>query len=413
MRWWVILAVFFITTNNYLDRIMVNVLSPVILKDLNFTELEFGYVNSAFQFTYALGYLLMGRYVDFAGTRKGYSVAIVLWSLAAGLHATAQRWFDLSLLRAMLGFGEGGNFPAAIKAVSEWFPKRDRAFATGIFNAGTNVGAMVGPPLFVWMNYHFGWRLCFLITASTGFLCLVLWRLIYRLPREHPRANAAEIALIESDPEEPIARKMGWSEVLQFRAAYGFLLAKFFSDPVWWFYLTWLALYFTTVRHMSLKEIGWALPVIYLAADLGSVAGGWISGWFMRRGMPNGRARKLTMAIFAFCMPLAACSVIMPEIWQAVLLISLATASHQGWSANLYTAASDVFPKSAIASVIGMGGFFGSMSAVVFTALLPGWIITHFGYKPIFVMMGAFHPIGWLFIHFLMGKMEPVTEKPR
>ncbi len=407
-RWWILALLFILTTNNYLDRIVINVLSPVILEDLKFDKQHFGYVSGAFQFTYAIGFLIMGKLIDRYGTRKGYSIAIVWWSVSAGLHALSRSWLDLGFWRGMLGLGESGNFPAAIKAVSEWFPKKDRAFATGIFNAGTNVASMVGPPMFVWMNAHYGWRACFYITASTGILCLIAWWGFYRLPREHFGVNEAELAIIESDLDERAEAKMGWSEALRFKQTYGFAIAKFLSDPVWWFYLTWLALYFKEARGLSLEQIGWALPVIYLMADFGSVMGGWVSGFLMRQGWSNEKARKATMAFFALCMPIAATAVMVPQTWLAVALISVATAAHQGWSANLYTTVSDVFPKNAVASVIGIGGFFGGIGGVIFTSLLPGYIITHFGYTPIFIMMGGFHIIAWFFAHFLMGRMQKI-----
>lgn len=409
-RWWILGLLFLITLNNYLDRILLGILSPVILEDLHFTKLEYGYVNAAFQAAYAGGFLLMGWWIDRVGTRRGYAGAVTLWSLAAGLHALSTHWLHLGIWRALLGLGESGNFPAAIKAVTEWFPKRDRAFATGIFNASTNVAVMVGPPLFVWMNAHLGWRACFLITASTGALCLALWWAFYRLPRQHRWVNEAELAIIESDPEEKSEARVSWAQALRIRQTYGFALAKFFSDPVWWFYLTWLTLYFKEARGLSLEQIGWALPVIYLMADFGSVFGGWVSGFLIRCGWPGGKARKLTMGVFALCMPIAATAVVAPKTWMAVALISLATAAHQGWSANLYTTVSDVFPKSAVASVTGLGGFLGGLGGVVFTALVPGFVITHFGYFPVFVMMGSFHLIGWACVHIFLGDMRKLGE---
>ncbi len=410
-RWWILALLFLITTNNYLDRIVLGILSPVILDDLHFTKLEYGYVNAAFQGAYAVGFLMMGWVIDRLGTRKGYAIAITMWSLAAGLHSLSRSFMQLAFWRAMLGLGESGNFPAAIKAVTEWFPKKDRAFATGIFNAGTNVATMIGPPLFVWMNSHFGWRTCFFITATSGLVCLVLWWVFYRLPREHKWVNPDELALIESDVDERVEARMSWGQALRIRETYGFALAKFFSDPVWWFYLTWLALYFKEARGLSLEQIGWALPVIYLMADFGSVAGGWVSGFLIRRGWPNGKARKVTMGVFALCMPVAATAVAVKETWMAVALISLATAAHQGWSANLYTTVSDVFPKNAVASVIGIGGFLGGMGGVIFTALLPGYLVMHFGYFPLFVMMGGFHLIAWVVVHIYLGDMRKLTDR--
>jgi ACS family hexuronate transporter-like MFS transporter len=403
---------FLITTNNYLDRIILGILSKDIMQDLGFGKIEYGWITWAFQISYAVGFLLMGKLIDTKGTRFGYAVAIAWWSLAAGLHALSQKWLDLGFWRAMLGLGESGNFPAAIKAVSEWFPKKERAFATGIFNAGTNVATMMGPPLFVWMFAHFGWRACFLITASSGTLCLAAWWFLYRLPGDHASVNAAELALIRSDPDETQEPSISWKRALQLRETYGFALAKFFSDPVWWFYLSWLPLYFQEARGFTLAEVGWALPVIYLMADVGSVAGGWVSGYLIGRGWPNGKARKTTMGLFALCMPVSAFAVVMEQTWLAVALISLATSAHQGWSANLYTTVSDCFPKSAVASVTGIGGFMGGLSGAIFTGILPGYIITWFGYIPMFVIMGTFHLIGWLCVHVFLGKMEKVRIEP-
>lgn len=405
-RWAILAILFIITTNNYLDRILLGILSPVIMQDLGIDKVAYGYINSAFQLTYAIGFLLMGKLVDRHGTRIGYSVAIIFWSVAAALHAFSRSALHLGIWRGLLGLGESGNFPAAIKAVSEWFPKKDRAFATGIFNAGTNVATMIGPPLFVWMNSHFGWRDCFLITASTGLICLLLYWFYYRVPSEHRNVNPAELAYIHGDPEEAVQVRIGWFQALRYRETYGFALAKFFSDPVWWFYLTWLVLYFKEARGLSLEQIGWALPFIYLMADFGSVMGGWVSGWLMRHGWPHAKARKATMAFFALCMPVAACAVIVPNVIAAIVLISIATSAHQGWSANLYTTVSDVFPRGAVASVTGIGGFLGGMGGVIFTALLPGYIITWFGYGPMFVIMGSFHLIGWLCMHTFMGSMD-------
>lgn len=409
-RWTILALLFLITTNNYLDRILLGILSPVILEDLGIDKVAYGYINSAFQFTYAIGFLLMGRLIDRRGTRIGYSFAIAFWTVAAALHALSRSAFQLGIWRGLLGLGESGNFPAAIKAVSEWFPKKDRAFATGIFNAGTNVATMIGPPVFVWMNAHFGWRDCFLITASTGIVCLLLYWIYYRQPGEHHHVNKSELAYIHSDPDERVQAQIGWLQALKYRETYGFALAKFFSDPVWWFYLTWLTLYFKEARGLSLEQIGWALPFIYLMADFGSVMGGWVSGWLMRRGWTHARARKATMAFFALCMPVAACAVLVPNVIVAIVLISIATSAHQGWSANLYTTVSDIFPRGAVASVTGIGGFLGGMGGVIFTALLPGYIITWFGYAPMFVIMGSFHLLGWLCVHTFMGQMQRVQE---
>jgi len=412
VRWWILALVFFATTINYLDRIVFSILIPVIREELHLTDRDYGFVNGAFQIAYTIGFLLMGRFVDRVGSRIGYSVSIAWWSLAAALHAFAGSALSLGFWRGMLGLGEAGNFPTAIKTVAEWFPKKDRALATGIFNAGTNVASMIGPPIFVHMSQAFGWRACFLITGATGFVWLVVWLLSHRDPERHPGVNRAELDYILSDRTADEAGggqpKIGMVEALEHRETWGFAVAKFLTDPVWWFYLYWLPPYLYDVRKFKLTEIGWALPVVYLMADVGSVGGGWISGWLMRKGWPNGKARKAAMLICASCMPVAAMAALVESPVAAIALISLATAAHQGLSANLYTTISDVFPKAAVASVIGVGGCAGGIGGFLFSSILPGLIVEHVGYKPIILTMGSFHLTGVYLLHRLMGEMRPI-----
>ena len=403
---------FFATTINYLDRIVFSVLIPVIRQELHINDTDYGLVNMAFQITYMIGFLFMGKLIDRVGTRIGYSVAIAWWSAAAVLHAAAKSALGLSFWRGMLGLGESGNFPAAIKAVAEWFPKKDRAFATGIFNAGSNVASMVGPPLFAWMVGSHGlgwdWRMCFVLTGTSGFLWLVVW-LTLRV-----RPNAEESAYIHSDaPDDTVMRKVSWSEALGYRQTWGFALAKFFTDPVWWFYLYWLPPYLFDVRKLDLKQIGWALPVVYLMADFGSVMGGWLAGYLIRRGWEHGKARKFAMLVCAMMMPIASLAAITENTVLAVGLVSLATSAHQGLSANLYTTISDVFPKNAVASVIGIGGCAGGLGGTLFSTSLAGIIVTHFGYTPLILGMGTFHLIGVLLVHKLMGDLRPLTIEER
>lgn len=411
-RWVVLAMLFFATTINYLDRIVFSVLIPVIRQELHINDTDYGLVNMAFQITYMIGFLFMGKLIDRVGTRIGYSVAIAWWSAAAVLHAAAKSALGLSFWRGMLGLGESGNFPAAIKAVAEWFPKKDRAFATGIFNAGSNVASMVGPPLFAWMVGSHGlgwdWRMCFVLTGTSGFLWLVVW-LTLRV-----RPNAEESAYIHSDaPDDTVMRKVSWSEALGYRQTWGFALAKFFTDPVWWFYLYWLPPYLFDVRKLDLKQIGWALPVVYLMADFGSVMGGWLAGYLIRRGWEHGKARKFAMLVCAMMMPIASLAAITENTVLAVGLVSLATSAHQGLSANLYTTISDVFPKNAVASVIGIGGCAGGLGGTLFSTSLAGIIVTHFGYTPLILGMGTFHLIGVLLVHKLMGDLRPLTIEER
>ena len=401
---------FFSTTICYLDRIVFSFLAPVIRKEVHLTDETYGYVTGAFQIAYMVGFLFAGKWIDRVGTRLGYAVAITWWSLAAACHAFASSALTLGFWRGMLGLGESGNFPAAIKSVAEWFPAKDRAFATGIFNAGANVASMVGPPMLVFMNERFGWRACFLITASVGFLWLLFWLLSYRTPEKHPGVNPAELDYIRSDaPKQDAEPGIGWVAALMHRETWGFAVAKFLTDPVWWFYLWWLPLYLADVRKLTLKEAGWAVPFVYLMADVGSVAGGWVSGFLIRRGWPLGRARKTAMALCACAMPISAMAVLAPGPVLAIGLVSLATAAHQGWSANLFTTTSDVFPKEAVGSVVGIGGCAGALGGVLFSSVIPGLVIARFGYKPVFLSMGLFHLTALLVVHRLMGQMKKVS----
>ena len=287
MRWWILALLFAATTINYLDRTIFSVLIPVIREQLHIDEHIYGYLTGAFQMAYTVGYLITGKVVDRFGTKIGYGAAAAAWSLAAALHATALGPLQLGGWRAMLGFDESANFPSCIKAVSEWFPPQDRAFATGVFNAGTNIASVIGPPMFVAMNQAYGWRACFLITASFGIVWLAAWWLIYRTP---PQVAADEATV-----------QVGWVEALTYRQTWGFALGKFFTDPVWWFYLFWLPLYFHDVRKFTMAEISWALPIVYFMSGLGSMAGGWFSGFLMRRGWSKSKARKTAMFVCAAC----------------------------------------------------------------------------------------------------------------
>lgn len=393
-RWWILTLLFLATTINYLDRIVFSVLIPVIRQEMHITDTDYGYINAVFQVFYTVGFAFMGGLIDKWGTKIGYSVSIAWWSLAAAGHVFARGPLGLSFWRSMLGLGESGNFPAAIKSVAEWFPKKDQALAIGIFNSGATISSIIGPPLFAWLVVEMGWRFCFLLTGGAGFIWLALWAMTPKPP------------VTKEDEKEP---KISWGQAIRYRETWGFAIAKFFSDPVWWFYLYWLPPYFFDVRKMNLKEIGWALPAIYLIAGLGGVVGGWLSGALIRRGWVPIRSRKVGMAVFALCMPIAACSVLMPDPIWAIALISLATAAHQGWSSNLYAVTSDLFPKNAVASVTGIGGCAGGFGGVLFSALIPGYVVTNFGYTPVFLAMGVFHLIGLIGAHFLLGKMQPVA----
>jgi ACS family hexuronate transporter-like MFS transporter len=409
-RWIILSLLFLVTTNNYLDRIVFSVLIPVIREDLHISTEYYGYINAVFQGAYTVGFLFMGKLVDRWGTRIGYAVSIIGWSVAAVLHSAARSAMQLGLWRGLLGLSESGNFPAAIKAVAEWFPRKDRALATGLFNAGTTIASIIGPPLFVWMAATLGWRTCFVITGGAGFVLVLIWWILYRLPEMHPSVNRAELAYIKSDADEAAdaASQIGWIAALGHKETWGFALAKFLTDPVWWFYLNWLPPYLFDARKFNLAAVGWAIPVVYVTAGVGSVAGGWLAGLLMRRGWRHSAARKGAMGLCACLMPLGAMAVLAPSPVLMIALIGIATAAHQGWSANLFSTTSDVFPKQAVASVTGIGGAMGGLGGVIFSSLLPGYIVSHFGYTPIFLLMGCFHLTALLIVQLLLGKMERV-----
>ena len=396
MRWWILFLLFLATLINYMDRTIFAVLIPVMRTDLHIDEHGYGWLTGSFLAAYTVGYLAMGRVVDRTGTKKGFGLAAAVWSVAAGLHATAMNTLQLAGFRGLLGFSEAGNFPAAIKAVAEWFPQEERAFATGIFNSGSNLASVVGPPVFVALDHAFGWRTCFLLTASLGLVWLVLWWASYRTPER-------------VEVEEKVVR-VSYKDALKHKETWGFALGKFLTDPVWWFYLFWLPLYLHDVRHMDDKSYARALSFIYFMACFGSLGGGWFSGFLMRRGWAKGKARKTAMLICAMAMPVAALGVVVSNLTLAIGLFSIATSAHQGFSANLFTTTSDVFPKSALGSVNGIGGCVGGLGGVIVAAIVPGYLIKLVGYTPLFLIMSSFYLIALFVLHKLMGDLRPIAQ---
>jgi ACS family hexuronate transporter-like MFS transporter len=389
LRWSILALLFFGTTINYLDRIVLGVLVPDIRLELQISNEAYGWITAAFQSAYTVGLLFMGGFVDRFGSRIAYAVAAIAWSAAAGLTVFARSAVQFAVWRGFLGLSESCNFPAAIKSVSEWFDEKDRAFATGVFNSGTNISAVIGPPVLVYLSRAYGWRICFLLTASLGIAWVAAWLWI------HPSVDKVGLAK---------SRGMPWWEAVALRETWGFAAGKFFSDPVWWFYLFWLPLYLHDVRKLDMQAVGWALPFIYVMASVGSVTGGWLSGLLIRRGWQPIRARKTVMLICACCVPVAAFGVVVPNAIHAILLFSLATAAHQGWSANLFTTVSDSVPPNAVGAVVGIGGFAGGLSGIIFSAIVPGYVITAFGYRPVFLGMAGFYFIGLFMLDRLMKK---------
>ena len=415
-RWLVCGLLFFATTINYMDRQILALLKPILDSELKWTNAQFGLVNTVFQFAYAIGLLVFGWLIDRFGTKIGYAISITAWSCAAIAHAAAGSVFGFGAARVALGLGEGGNFPSAIKAVAMWFPRRERAFATSLFNSGANVGAILAPAIVPWLAFTWGWQSAFVAVGVAGFFWLFLWLPFYDAPEKVKRLSPSELAHIHSDVEpKDTSSKVAWLDILAYRQAWGFIAAKFLTDPVWWFFLIWLPDYFKATRGLDIKKSWVHLVAIYSIVTVLSIAGGWFTGYLTRRGQSVTRARKTGMFIFA-CLVLPILAVTQASDWTAVFLIGLAGAAHQAWSANLFTTASDVFPKRAVASVVGLGGMAGSVGGMLFP-FFSGILLDRFkasgnitaGYAILFGICGSAYLIAFAINHILSPKFEPVT----
>ncbi len=404
-RWVICALLFFATTINYVDRQVLGILKTTLQGELGWSEIDYSNIAFAFTTAYAIGLLLVGRLMDWLGTRKGFSLAIIFWSVAAMAHAFVQSVMGFSAARFALGLGEAGNFPAAVKTVAEWFPKKERAFATGIFNSGSNIGAIVTPLIVPWITVAYGWRAAFLITGALGFVWLVFWLLLYRRPEEHKSLSKAELAYIQSDPPEPTT-KIPWLRLFPHRQTWAFAAGKFITDPVWWFYLFWLPDFLGKNYGLNLKTIGLPLIVIFLMADVGSIAGGWLSSAFIKRGWTINAGRKTAMLICALSVVPIIFAARAENLWTAVALIGLATAAHQGWSANLFTLTSDMFPRRAVGSVVGIGGMAGAIGGMLI-AKVAGYLLEFTGsYVPLFAFAASAYLVALLVIHLLVPRLE-------
>ena len=412
-RWRVCAMLLAATTINYIDRQVLGVLAPFLQDEIGWSEIQFGYIVMAFQGAYAIGLLCAGALIDRFGTRIGYALAISVWSLAAMGHALAASVAGFVVARFMLGLGEAGNFPAAIKTVAEWFPRRERAFAVGIFNAGSNIGAIVAPLMVPIVAAAWGWQAAFLCTGVLSAAWLVTWLVFYRTPDQHPKLSAAELAHIRSDPPEP-AVKVPWLQLLRHRQAWAFVAAKFITDPVWWLVLFWLGKFLASEYELSLAKIGLPMIVVYLMADVGSVAGGWLAGRFMRLGWSANRARKSAMLVCALCVAPVILVTQVDNLWLAVGLIGLAMAGHQGWSANVLTLPSDMFPRQTVASVVGIGGFAGAFGGMGMSYFAGSQLQSTGSYGTIFLIAGSAYLVALLCVHLLAPRLEPAPfDMPR
>jgi ACS family hexuronate transporter-like MFS transporter len=425
---WVICALLFVaTTINYVDRQVIAILKPDLQKLFAWSERDYAAIVFTFQLAYAIGLLVAGRVMDRLGTKLGFVLAIVLWSVAAILHAFAD-WFPwlrlptvlvdppsivllsgaaagFALARFLLGLGEAGNFPASIKTVAEWFPRKERALATGIFNSGTNVGALVTPLVVPWIALQFGWQWAFVITGLTGFVWLVWWMAAYAPPETHPKLTPGELAYIRSDPSESVT-PIPWAALLRYRQTWAFALGKFLTDPIWWLYLFWIPDFLNKNYGLDLKSIGPPIVVIYLIADVGSIGGGWLSSSLIKRGWSVNASRKLAMLLCALAVVPIVFAAEASNLWVAVLLVSLAAAAHQGWSANLFTLTSDMFPRRAVGSVVGIGGMAGAIGGMVIS-LVVGELLQRTGsYVPVFLIAGSAYLVALAVVQALAPRLE-------
>ncbi|MBI3263978.1 MAG: MFS transporter [Acidobacteria bacterium] len=405
-RWVICALLFAASTINYIDRQVLGILAPDLQRSIGWNEIEYGYIVTSFQAAYALGLLLVGRMMDRLGSRVGYTVAITIWSVAAMAHALARTAFGFGVARFGLGLGEAGNFPVAIKTVAEWFPRRERALATGLFNSGTNVGAIIAPLIVPPIALAYGWQWAFILTGAIGFGWIVFWLALYDTPERHPKVSAAELALIQGDGEEA-QTSIPWGELLRHRQTWAFTLGKFLTDPIWWFYLYWMPKFLHDVHGLTLSGIGPPLVVIYLVSDAGSITGGWLSSSLIKRGWAVNPARKTAMLVCALAVTPIVFASRVSNLWGAVALVSLAAAAHQGWSANMFTLASDMFPRRAVASVVGFGGMGGAIGGMLI-ATVTGYILQFTGsYLAVFMLAGSTYLVALLGVHLLAPSLAP------
>ncbi len=404
---WVICGLLFLgVTKNYMDRGVLGVLKTPLQAAFGWDEIRYGHLVTIFQLAYAAGMLCMGRLIDRLGTRVGYAVAMVFWSIASMAHAAANSFWTFAMARAALGFGEAGVFPASIKSVAEWFPKKERALATGIFNAGTSAGAIITPLLVPRIAESIGWRWAFVLVGALGFIWLIIWMALYRKPEEHSRCTEEERKYIQSDAAPP-AEKIPWARLVSYRQTWTFAAGKFLTDPIWWFYLFWIPDYMQRQHGLVLSKIGPPIFVIYVISDIGSVAGGWISSFLLRRGLSVNASRKWAMLVCAICvLPIAATSRL-SGLWSTTLLIGLAAAAHQGFSANLYTLTSDLFPTRAVGSVVGMGGMAGAVGGMLIAEVVGHVLQWTNSYMIPFFIAASAYLVALLVIHLLSPKLAP------
>ena len=420
LRWWIAGLIFLATLINYVDRLTISVLAPVITSDLHLTNTEFGGIVTWFLLAYTISQGLSGKLYDRVGAKRGFVCSIVVWSIAAMAHAFARGLASLSALRFVLGLGEAGNWPGAAKTVAEWFPIRERAFGMAIFNSGAAIGSVLAPPLIVWLSLSYGWQTTFIVTGSLGFAWLALWLLFYQTPDRHKWLGEQERQLIREGQraedavdalnQEPSA-PLPWRELLRYRQVWAIILARFLTDPVWWLYISWLPKYLADARGFSLVKIGLFAWVPYVAADAGSLSGGWLSGYLIARGWSVDRSRKVVILIAALLMPAGIFAAFANDAMVALALIGVVLFGFQVWINNVQTLPSDFFSDKAVASVAGLGGTGAGIGSIIFT-FSTGWVVDHFSYVPVLVAAGLLAPLGTLVLFALSGPIKRISLKP-
>lgn len=424
-RWTICALIFFATTINYLDRAVMSYVKPYLATAFNWdavAEVEnYSNIEAVFKFAYAIGMLFAGRVIDKLGTRIGYALATFLWSISAVLHGITTGTMGFGLARLFLGVTESGNFPSAIKAVAEWFPKKERALATGIFNSGTNIGAIIAPLSVPWIAEKYGWQWTFIITGAFGFIWLVLWFIYYEVPSKQKRLSKAEFEFIHSDVDnahQEKQEKVSWFKLLGFKQTWAFAIGKLITDPIWWFYLFWLPDFLRKEYHLTTEQLIWPSAMVYIISSFGSIGGGWLPMKLINKGWPVFKARKTSMLIYAFfVLPIVFAQLLGTQnMWLAVLVIGIAAAAHQAWSANIFTTVSDMFPKKATGSVTGIGGMFGGLGGIVLSLLVQKRLFVYYesihqiqtGYYIMFFICGGAYLLAWGIMHFLVPRMQAI-----
>jgi ACS family hexuronate transporter-like MFS transporter len=422
-RWTICGLIFFATTINYIDRNVISFMKSTFTKDMGWGDGDYANIEIVFKVFYAFGMLFAGRLIDKLGTKIGYGIFTLLWSIAGVATALVSTVMGFGIVRGFLGLTESGNFPGAIKTVAEWFPKKERALATGIFNSGANVGAIITPLTIPYIIENWHWQWAFIITGLLGFVWIFFWWFMYEVPTKHKKVSAKELAYIQSDTDEQQeingeSPKLSWFKLLSYKQTWAFAIGKFLTDPIWWFYLFWLPDFFESVYKIKLTAASWPVAVVYIISTFGSIGGGWLPLYLIKKGWPVFKARKTSMLIYAFCVIPILFALVLGQInmWLAVFVIGIAAAAHQAWSANIFTTVSDMFPKNSTASVTGIGGMFGGIGGIMLSLFVQKKMFVYYreinqietAYYIMFAVCAAAYLLGWLIMHFLVPKMKMV-----